>query len=228
MLSLPRLAWQELTLAPDDIVTRGEEHDDRPLADLIALGGPTSIPITADDVADDGDAVAFVRARAQSFSFFLVHLACAFRPLDGEPFLTATVQLDLSRGDGVASPAPIALSMKPDRLGEPVELSRSVKLGATLKILEAGAEQVVTTTYEDPFLEALNELRSDPCWQLHRTRHIDIRGSQRFVMVVQAPLGSDARGSVTLSAEVKRKRFGIVSYAAALSDQRPLEFVLGQ
>ena len=227
MITLPRLAWQELTLDPEGAVTRGQERDDRSLSELIALGGPMSIPVTAEHLADDEHASAFVRVREGSFSFHLVHLACAFRPLEDEPLLTVTVRMDLARGDGASSPRPIALSMKPLRLCEPVEVSRTLRLGASLKILESGVEQSERRTFGDPFVEGLNELRSDPLWEFRRTRHTDIRGSQRLVLVVQSPIGSDARGSVSLSATVARKRLGILSYAASLSGGDRLDFVLG-
>jgi hypothetical protein len=227
VITLPKLAWQELTLGPEGPVTRSNERDDRPLEELIALGGPTSIPVTAADVADDKDAAAFVRAREESFAFSIVHLACAFRPLPDEPFLTASVRVDLGRSDGAPAPRPIALSIKPLRLSEPVEVSRTVRLGVSLKIFEPAIERAETRSYDDPFLEGLNELRSDPEWELRRTRHTEIRGSQRFILVVQSPMGSEPRGTVTLSATVQRKRFGILSYAAALSGGRPLDFALG-
>lgn len=226
MITLPKLPWQELALDPQEAVTRGDEHDERSLEELIAVGGPMSVPVTAADLSEDGDAALFVRAREASFSFHLVHLACAFRPPADEPFLSATVQVQLSRGDGASSALPIALSIKPLRLGEPVEISRSVRLGASLKIFESGVEQAETRTFDEPFLEGLNELRPDPRWELRRTRHTEIRGSQRFVLVVQSPKGGQGRGVVHVSATVKRKRFGPLSYVASLSGDRPLEFVL--
>jgi hypothetical protein len=228
VITLPKLEWQTLTLEPEGTVTRGHERDDRSISELIALGGPVSIPVTAEHLVDEEDAAAFVRVREGSFSFFLVHLACAFRPLEDEPLLTATVRVDLVRGDGASSPRPIALSIKPLRLSEPVEVSRTIRLGASLKILQPGVEWEETRTFGDPFVEGLNELRSDPVWEFRRTRHTDIRGSQRLVLVVQSPMGSDARGSVALSATVARKRLGILSYAANLPGGNRLDFVLGQ
>jgi hypothetical protein len=228
VITLPKLGWQELTLDPEGAVTRGQAHDERPLGEVIALGGPVSIPVTADQLADEAEAAAFVRAREGSFSFYLVHLACAFRPLEDEPLLTASVRIDLLRGDGASSPRPIALSIKPLRLSEPVEVSRTISLGASLRILQSGVETAETRTFEDPFVEGVNELRSDPLWEFRRTRHTDIRGSQRLVLVVQSPIGSDARGSVALSATVQQKRFGILSYGATLSGDNRLDFVLGQ
>jgi hypothetical protein len=228
VITLPKLAWQELALDPQDVATRGDQRDDRPLEELIALGGPVAVPVTATDVADDENAAAFVRAREQTFAFFLVHLACSFRPVEDEPFLTVTVRIELLREDGAPSPRPIALSIKPLRIGEPVEVSRSVKLGASLKIFEPGVEAAETRTFDDPFLEGLNELRSDPQWELRRTRHTDIRGSQRFVLVVQSPIDCGPRGTVALSATVKRKRFGVLSYQARLAGDHPMEFVLGE
>lgn len=228
MITLPKLAWQTLTLDPEGTVTRGHPHDERPLREVIALGGPVSIPVTAEQLTDEDDAAAFVRVREGSFSFYLVHLACAFRPLEDEPLLAATVHIDLVRGDGASSPRPIALSIKPLRLSEPVEVSRTISLGASLKILQSGVEKAETRTFEDPFVEGVNELRSDPQWEFRRTRHTDIRGSQRLVLVVQSPIGSDGRGSVALSATVSRKRFGILSYSATLTGGNRLDFVLGQ
>lgn len=226
MVTLPKLPWQDLTLDAAGVTTRGDERDDQPLEELIAIGGPVSMPVTAADLAGDDEAAVFVEARKESFSFHLVHLACAFRPLDDEPFVTATLRVELLRGDGLETPRPIALSIKPRRLGEPVEVTRSVRLGASLKIFDSGVEEEEKRTFDDPFLEGLNELRPDPSWELRRTRHTEIRGSQRFILVVQSPKGCLGNGTVSLSATVRRKHLGLLGYNAKLTSGRPLEFAL--
>lgn len=228
MITLPKLAWQALALEPQSVATRAGPHDDRALQELIQLGGPVSVPVTADDLADDAEAAVFVRARAGDFSFHVVHLACAFRPLEDEPFLTVTVGLDLLRGDDSDGARPIALSMKPIHLGEPVEVSRTIRLGAALKIIEPGVEAAETRHFDDPFLEGMNELRPDPVWELRRTKHTEIRGSQRFVLVVQSPRDAGARGSVALSAKVRRKRLGVLPYTASVPTGGSVDFVLGE
>jgi hypothetical protein len=226
VITLPKLPWQDVTLDVAGVATRSDERDDRPLEELIAVGGPVSVPVTAADLAGDDDAAVFVDARKESFSFHLVHLACAFRPLGDEPFVTATLRVELRRGDGVETPRPIALSIKPLRLGEPVEVTRSIRLGASLKIFDSGVEAEETRSFDDPFLEGLNELRPDPFWELRRTRHTEIRGSQRFILVVQSPKGCLGNGTVALSATVRRRRLGLLAYEATLAGGRPLEFAL--
>lgn len=225
-VKLPKLSWQDLVLEPERSVTRGESSDARQLAGLITLGGPLAVQITAADIPEDNEAGSFMKTRIDNFSFYLVHFACAFRPADGEPFLTVRIQMRLERGDGVEEPRPIALSMKPIRLEEPVELSRTLKLGGSLKILDASVEEQEKRTIKQVFLEGLNELRADPLWEFHETRLTQIRGSQRFILVIQEPKRAAGRGTIAVSATISRKRFGVLPYRATLPDQPEVSFVL--
>jgi hypothetical protein len=223
---LPKLSWQNLVLEPERSVTRGESSDARALEGLITLGGPVAVQITAADVPEDDQARSFMRTRSADFSFFLVHFACAFRPVDDEPFQNVQIQMRLERGDGRGEPNPIALSMKPIRLQEPIELSRTVKLGGALKIVDASIEEQEKRTIQQVFLEGLNELQADPLWELHRTKLTEIRGSQRFILVVQAPRRAIGRGTVTVSATINRKRFGVLPYRAAMPGHPEVSFIL--
>jgi hypothetical protein len=224
-LHLPKLPWQDLILEPASPATRATRLEVRHLTSDVSLGGPISIPITPADLTDD-DALAFITARAGDFSFHLVHLACTFRSSLDEKFQKVLLEISLRRGDGRSQPEPIALSMKPTRLDEPVELARTIKLGTSLKLLNTGAEEYERRTVKRVFLEAFNELRSNPAWELNRTDTTEIRGSQRFILVVQAPCDAASYGTVNLSAAVERKKFGVFPYAAFLPDHPPIQFHL--
>jgi hypothetical protein len=110
--------------------------------------------------------------------------------------------------------------MEPARLFDRLEISRTVSFGPSLKIvgvgLEAKAEVGHKGERQDVFVEALYELESSPTWMLRRTSSTPLQGLQRFHLVVRAQKGATTVGTVSASATIERKRFGLIAFHAAL------------
>jgi hypothetical protein len=235
-MELPeKITWHETVLEPDESrITKGVDVAGAgQLKGWVSLGEPVIFPITLDEVPeDDPDLRQFLAANGATYNFYMVHLACTFRPADGESFDKAWLAVDLSREDGLPQPQPIAWSMKPTKLDKLVEISRTVKLGATLKLAEivvgpeAGLEQERKWTGSEIFLEALNELQPNPIWEFSRTNSVEIRGGHRLVLVARTPKEAATQGAVSLSASVERKRLGIIPYRAAFPQAPDLAFRL--
>jgi hypothetical protein len=120
--------------------------------------------------------------------------------------------------------------MQPQRLTTPARLSRTLKFNASLKIIGfgLGAEvaQPSQTKAELAFVQAAFEGLPNPRWDFRATPTALVEGLHRLALVIRAPAGSATRGTATLRAAIRRKRFGMLTYTAALPSGEPLEFVL--
>jgi hypothetical protein len=228
VVPLPALPEQQLTLEIDE-PSRGARRDGGlVLADRIALGGPYAVPVTTDYVAGDPDLKAFVEQEAVHSVYHVVHLSVSFATEPATPPLDrASIELTLSATAGVAPP--VAWSMTPLQVVDPVQVTRRFRLGPQLKLQEVEVslgEIERTTSRQRPeiFLQAQRELRSDPAWEFHRTGGMKLHGSYRLIMVVRAARDEAASVSGAMRASVKgnllhwyrRELPGPLSLAAAL------------
>jgi hypothetical protein len=196
------------------------------LTGRLAVGGPWTRALSPDDESD-GDLKAFMESQSSAFDFYLLQVTCTFRPLPDEPFQSAFLGFRLEPAEGTAV-APIAWSMQPERLTRQRTLERTIKLAGSLKILgvglEGGVEQTEGFAPDELFLQALYEGLSTPGWELRTTTWARIEGLQRFAFIVRAAKRVPTLGTATVQATVRRKRFGLLSYRAALPDDPALEF----
>jgi hypothetical protein len=230
-VELPDPPMQDLVLVPKAEHFRGQAGEPEarePLRHRISIGGPVYRRIDADST-DDAELRRFLVEEAADSDFYLLHLVCTLRPSEEEPFKEVLIELDLAQKGGAR--APIAWSMEPDRVTDAVELSRTFSLGPTLKFSGVGVDltagQGRKITKQEVFLEAMYELESTPSWGLYRTSSTELRGQQRFHLVIRAPKGSVVSGTTLVEAKVQRRRFGVIPFTAELGDApRPLAFEL--
>lgn len=231
-IEMPEPPTHDLVLAPRDDQFRGDAPAPgarEPLRHRVSVGGPVFRRIEADDATDDMELRHFLAEEAVQSDFYLLHLTCTLRPSESEPFTEALIEISLT--DPGLGAKPIAWSMQPDRLVDAVEVSRTVSLGPTLKILgvdlELKAEQQRTRTRQEPFLEAMYELESTPSWALYRTAGVELRGLYRFHLVVRAPKGAAVKGTTLVEAKVQRRLLGVIPYRASIANaQLPTAFTL--
>jgi hypothetical protein len=231
-IEMPDPPERELELEPKDDTFRSDADDPGARENLrrrLSLGGPVHRVLTASST-DDVETRRFLESEGADSDFYLVHLTCTLHPDEDEPFVEALIELDLSVADGAA---PIAWSMQPDRMLDPVEISQTVSLGPKFKIFGVGidlsAQRERTVTRQEPFVMALYELESTPSWALYRTAANALRGLHRFHLVVRAPRGSTVVGTALVEAKVQRKRFGVLPYSAALpGGPGPITFELNR
>ena len=137
-IEMPDPPAQDLVLTPKADYFRGiapGPEAREPLRHRISIGGPVHRRIDPDS-ADDTELRRFLEEEAADWDFYLLHLTCTLQPAAEEPFTEALIELDLAHADGAG--APIAWSMHPDQMVDTVEVSRTVSLGPTLKILGVG------------------------------------------------------------------------------------------
>ncbi|GAA4348900.1 hypothetical protein [Angustibacter luteus] len=231
-IDMPDPVPLDLVLQPkEEFVRRGDggPTSTEPVRQRISVGGPIYRGIDADST-DDPELRHFLAEDAADSDFYLVHLTCTLRHEDDEPFTEVLLEIDL--GESGSAPAPIAWSMQPDRVTDAVEVSRTVSLGPTMKILgvgvEARGEAGRTLSRQVPSLEALYELESTPSWALYRTESVELRGLYRFHLVVRAPKDAAVTGTTSVEAKVRRKLLGVIPYRADLTAvPDALSFTLG-
>jgi hypothetical protein len=218
-IKLEEKPLEGLVLEPEKRVTKGRTAEPYTLDGWASLGVPCVVPLKDSSSITDAELRRFLRASANEFCFFLVHLACSFQSADDEPFTKAWVRALLGRADGAKGDRPIAWSMQPDVLYHQVEVTRTAKFSAELKLAAAkigpSLQSVEKKEKKEVFLQAFNELESNPLWEFQRTSTASIRGKQRLVLVVRMAAGSQGTGTIQLWANVERKKFGIVRYEDA-------------
>lgn len=134
-------------------------------------------------------------------AYHLVHLACSFEPRRRERFVRASLAIELKREDGLEDPPPIAWSMEPQCLAHVTELSRTQKVDASFKFLSVSLGGEMKSQRTECRIQAFNELQPNPRWEFRQSRGAQIRGTQRLVLVVQAP--APTRAMVSLVADVR-------------------------
>jgi hypothetical protein len=225
-VQVPELVELDTTLASAAPTTRSGDVHPRQLGVRLSLGDPLSVALTPDFAADDNELRAFVESEAASARYWLVHLACTFSPADGELLESAWLTVTLRREDGGGIPRPIAWSMSPMRQERPVQRSRTLKIGAKAKVIEASADAGTTVTGGLVYLEALNLQEPTPSWEFRRTAADEITGSCRLALVVRGPREVGVDGTVELTATVRTRRFGLLAVRADVPDRPSLTFPL--
>ncbi|NKZ01648.1 hypothetical protein [Nocardiopsis alborubida] len=173
----------------------------------VFLGGPISVPVTPDYVAEAPDLRAFVEREAEHSAYHLVHLSVSFRSAPGLPRLyTSSVELRLSSPSKVR--APVAWSMSPLRVSDVSQTERTFSLGPELKFQDVemtvgGYEASTSRTRAVPFLLGVRELREDPGWEFTRTRTMSLDGSHRLVLVVRSDRTAPTGVTVTVRASTR-------------------------
>ncbi|MEU1784660.1 hypothetical protein ABZ553_01740 [Streptomyces sparsogenes] len=211
---LPELPERELALVSEEISRPSGHVPPRSaaapaLTGRVALGGPLSVPVTAELVGRVPELKAYVESEADkpdgadSAAYHLVHFSVSCTEETDNPQLQ-TVNLDLTlsadaAGNRRAAFQPVAWSMTPLQLSGELPDTGPARLGPRLGFV--GRHRAAPGTRI--CLEARRELRSDPGWEIRRTPTARIRGTYRLAMVVRAPRATVSRAAVEVGATVR-------------------------
>jgi hypothetical protein len=230
-LEMPEFQFRAVDLEPRTPGSKSRGPGDRAprpdrLSGRLLLGTPVATALTAAAVGDDKETAEFLRARAAQSDFYLVTMACSFQPKEDEPFEKAWLHVNLDRADGVKDPRPSAYSMRPLKASREIKQSRSIKLGADLKIMgvgfEAGGERGVDKSGEEVFVQAYGELTADPFWQFSSREGALLDGSYRLALVVDVPKSVRAQVSVNLEATVRHTFLKLIPYRSDFDGRESL------
>jgi len=233
-LEMPDFQFQAVNLEPREAATKKGKYDRSPRPDRLSgrllLGAPVAIALTAEAASNDKETADFLKARAAQSDFYLVTMACSFQPKEDEPFEKAWLHVNLDRADGDKDPRPAAYSMRPLKTSKEVKQSRSVKLGADLKILdvgfEGGVEQGTERSKEEVFVQAYGELTAAPFWEFRGGKEAPLDGSYRLALVVDVPKSVKAQVAVNLEATVRHTFLRLIPYRSDFDGQESLTISL--
>ncbi|MPY60433.1 hypothetical protein [Streptomyces spongiae] len=210
--AFPELFEEPLSLALDRRGRAGEPAPPGPpLEGRVLLGGPLSVPVTPEYVAEDRDMALFVEQEAARAVYHVVHLAVTMATEPVSPRLDhVQIDLELSTSAGAGGNGgepPLAWSMAPLKVTEETEIGTTFKLGPQLRIAQVqGSLGEVSRTRTGrrtvPLLEATGELSPEPRWVLRGTKGVPLSGSQRLVVVIRVPVGSRTRVVTSVRAAV--------------------------
>lgn len=183
----------------------GEESQEAasPLDGRVFLGGPIAFLMTGERYPDMSK---YLIADAAHYQYYEVHLSLSFKAADKSPPLHH-VSLSMHLRSTNGAERPIAWSMAPDRINDPVSREVSFEIRPQIKVagvveVSAGAVSGSSPLLSDPFLIALGELGPDPSWELRRTSQ-PLDGRQRLILVVRAAKDADAEIGFEVTASTK-------------------------
>jgi hypothetical protein len=155
------------------------------LGERISLGA-RSRRLTPESVLPDDALRAWTQEQSADREYDLVRIVCAFRPQAGERFLHARLAVRLTGPPG--RPTPVVMSMLPRSEQAVANRRRVVRLGANLRLLEAGTETESSNPVTVPQLTALGTLQSTAEWHLHTPALLF--GEREFLLVLERATGS--------------------------------------
>lgn len=229
ILDFPRPDMHSMVLRSDDIRTMSVNDRPGDMSNAFSIGRE-ALPITDADLAKDADLRTFIERESGTSRFYKVLIACSFHADRDEPFEEAWLKVDLERTDGVEGTGPIAWSMDPLKEITRMEVGRTFSLKGELKFgvggLEAGGEENRKLDLELTHVAAYGILQSNPFWEFRRTTTCAIERTYELAMIVRVPRHVQARARISMQANVRRKRFGLIPYTAEFPDRASSDILL--
>jgi hypothetical protein len=216
-LPVPQLDDVPVVLEPDTRTTRGRHEQTGPVHGAVSLGVPIVQPVTAALAADDLPLREFLEKNGAQWSYSLVYLGCTFLPVSGSTFEKAWVTVDLGQPDAPDARS-IIWSMSPMRQSSQRQISRTIKLGATVGIVEGSVEMGSDGSQTETFLQAFGLQEPSCSWEFSRTLADEIRGSFRLMLVARRPAQFPSRGAMKVSATLNRRWLGLTTYRASAAE----------
>jgi hypothetical protein len=233
-LDIPETPTHAITLMPETRVTLAPgAATASPMQNLVSLGVPQSFELTPGKVAPDDELKNFLNNESATTRFDLVRFICSFTPTNASRVVEAWFQISLSHLANDGPGQPIAWSMAPQKLTEKTQVTRTVKIGGSLKLFDAGIDTggVVVTNgvIEKPFLIARKEASSTPEWYFKELENVRLDGNYELTMVVKNPGKARVTGKIELLANIREVRYGIfpMSFKASLENSPAASFTLG-
>jgi hypothetical protein len=209
-IQLPEPQFSDVTLDYAGAVRGDEDGDDeskKPLRGRVTRNGPFLRKLTREELTADPDNSGLVDLDNHEYYFVCVDIGF----VDGAPQLT-TARVKLRLASVPAMPAPTAISMHPRADGDKVSVTRTIRIGPRLKILDAveaevgGYERVDAYQRTDLYVRAIPD-SSSPQWTFTKTSSRKLDGFARLTLVAQAGIGALLEVSGVVTAEAKGRLF---------------------
>lgn len=205
-LKRPPIELAPVNLTAEEVLGTGPR--DQP--DRVSFGFDHPERIDAGTPGIRDEVAKILEKAAPESSFYLVRLACSFRP-DAHPVRSARIRLRL-RGKARVPHPPIAWSMEPERLAKSSGRITTINLEPDISAfgfsIRLGS---LSLTPEEPrqeiYLVASGKLESDAQWDFRATSAQRLDSLQDLVLMVKASVGDHVSADVSLSARVGK--FGL-------------------
>lgn len=175
-------------------------------APVVTLGQPRCLG----QFGPDYPLLAEAKKLAKEADYFLVRLACSFRPLRDSQIDYAKLSAFLQPRTGKTSP--IAFDLYPRSVYKSIEGEFKVSIAPGLKFAEVAevsmGQAAATIQFRElqPVIVGAGVQQADPSWEFERHRGQPVRGSRFLYLIVERPRGAEAvRVILNLTADVITK-----------------------
>lgn len=203
---------------------RGDTHANlRDLA-VVTIGQPETWPLVA--LYSPGTIPLPIQAKLNEADFYLVALACSFRPVHKENYIQWARFRAYLVPDG-AGRQPLAYDLYPREVIQEVKHQIKVSFSPTLKFHEVEAsvgslEFGLNYVEIQPLISGTGVGQPDPMWDYEVAKGVRVQGCKVMYVLVKAPKGMpSARVILDLAADVVVQ--GSVLPALSLKDRHDME-----
>jgi len=220
-LIIPNITLESVSLKPEktDLKKRVEKPND--LNDAIKIGKPICMTLD-ENIIDDPDLKILLKNELDKADYYIVYMACSFKPPVDHHFINAWFTVDLNESNLSEDKAPIAWSMMPEKLSSTEEITQKIGVDSKLKIFSLGVEQEITSKKDEVHVEASGFLDTLAEWEINETSNRPISNAYKFELVVRVPSGIKAKGEISLTASIEKKSFMPWTYKADIDAQSRL------
>jgi hypothetical protein len=182
---------------------------------MASIGRPRAWPLPdllrGDEISPD------IKASLAEETFFVLRLACSFRPR-GDKVGVSWAQLVVELEADGQGRQPYAFDLYPREVQRERQVSKKVSLSPSLKYLEVeaslgGLEYTVEYPAVEPVLSAAGLLESVPSWNFDSLPEFPIHGGKLLHMVIAAPRDLDRLAlTVRLTADLEYHGFRLPAW----------------
>jgi hypothetical protein len=191
-----------------------------PLFDKLSMVPPVVVSLTPEQAEADARVASYLKEQAGQYKFSLVHFKVSFAPAADEPIALAVVEVTTEPGAG--NVRPIVIDMDPEKVADMADLKRELEGKVDLDIAGSKLGFAVKRGIERPggelFLVAAGIGQSRAGWEINETPSVKVGGILVFNLILQSRAGQISNGRVAVTAQVRRKRFGLIPYRALLDN----------
>jgi hypothetical protein len=220
MVHRPGIQLVAVDLEARELLGR-EPADAARVPDRVSLGRsePITLNLEAPEIDDD------LRASIGSdleHRFVALEFTCSFRP-DDDPLVESRLVIRLSNLQ--PGEPPIARSLQPDRLMQPIERQASfnfipkVAAGPAVSLEGIGVTSQDTFSVQECYLVANGKRTSTADWYFRATKAVALEGMHDLRLIAQIQQGVPALAEVMMTAKIRRRAAGLVPYRAVLPEQ---------
>lgn len=222
MITPPEIPLVAVTLEARELLGDVPDHVARdPGRFSFGHDDPTTVTKATPDLDDE------LRASLdtdQEHRFVAIRFTCSFRP-DDDPLVESRLVIRLSsQQSGEQIDPPVARSLQPERLVQPIERQKGFNItpGVTVaSVTVGGVGGSNQNKYDDQkcYLVGNGKRSSTAEWFFRKTDAVPLEGMHDLRLIAQVRQEMPTVAEVIMTAKIHRRMAGLVRYRAVLPDQ---------